>query len=188
MKIQQLFLFLTISLGLLFITGCDDDDDIIINDEEVITTAILTLSPATGGTPAVFSFSDLDGDGGDAPVITSANLAANTTYNASVTLSNDSETPAEDITAEVQEEDDEHQLFYAISSGLNLTVAYEDEDDNGNPLGLLTTFTTGDASTGNFTVTLRHEPNKSGDRVAEGDITNAGGETDIEITFATEIQ
>lgn len=183
MKIQQLFLFLTISVGLLFITGCDDDDDIIVNDEEVITTATLTLTPAAGGTPAVFSFLDLDGDGGNAPVITSADLVANTTYNASITLSNDSETPAEDITAEVQEEDDEHQFFYAISSGLNLTVDYADEDGDGNPVGLLTTFTTGDASTGNFTVTLRHEPNKSGTGVSDGVIDNAGGETDIEVEF-----
>lgn len=188
MKIQQLFLFCTLLFGMLLISGCDDDDEIIIDEPELITTATLTLTPVSGGAAAVFSFVDLDGDGGNAPVVTTANLVANTSYNASLTLRNDSETPAEDITLEVQEEDDEHQVFYALSSGLNLTVAYSDQDDDGNPLGLLTSFTTGDASTGNITVTLRHEPNKSAAGVATGDITNAGGETDIEVVFATEVE
>ena len=34
-----------------------------------------------------------------------------------------------------------------------------------------------------MTVILRHEPNKAGAGVSDGDITNAGGETDIEVTF-----
>ncbi|MEO1713252.1 MAG: type 1 periplasmic binding fold superfamily protein, partial [Bacteroidota bacterium] len=94
----------------------------------------------------------------------------------------------EDITREIEEEDDEHQLFYQIASDLNLTVAYEDADGNNNPVGLLTTITTGDASTGTLTVTLRHEPAKDASGVSDGDIANAGGETDIEVIFDVEIQ
>ena len=33
------------------------------------------------------------------------------TYSGTMTLLNESETPAEDITIEIQEEDDEHQFF-----------------------------------------------------------------------------
>ena len=36
---------------------------------------------------------------------------------------------------------------------------------------------------GQFTVTLRHEPDKSAQGVSAGDITNAGGETDIEVSL-----
>ncbi|HBK71516.1 MAG TPA: type 1 periplasmic binding fold superfamily protein, partial [Flavobacteriaceae bacterium] len=35
---------------------------------------------------------------------------------------------------------------------------------------------------------LRHEPNKSASGVSDGDITNAGGETDIEVIFNITVQ
>lgn len=188
MKNQSLVLLFAALLAVFLTTGCEPDEPMVMNEEELITTLNLTLVPENGGNTIAFGFQDLDGDGGDPPQITTANLAANTTYRAQLSLTNQSVTPADNITAEVVEEDDEHQVFYAPSSGLNLTVAYEDLDRNGNPLGILTTFTTGAASTGTFTVTLRHEPNKTAAGVADGDITNAGGETDIEVTFTTTIQ
>ncbi|MFB0942128.1 MAG: type 1 periplasmic binding fold superfamily protein, partial [Patiriisocius sp.] len=101
---------------------------------------------------------------------------------------NETEDPAEDITQEVIEEADEHQVFYTISEGLNIQTTYEDQDSQGNPLGLQITLTTGAASEGSLTVTLRHEPNKSAEGVSDGDITNAGGETDITTTFNVSIQ
>ena len=61
-------------------------------------------------------------------------------------------------------------------------------DENGNPVGLSFTLTTGEASSGALTFTLIHEPDKSGDGVSEGDITNAGGSKDIEVTFELEVQ
>ena len=42
---------------------------------------------------------------------------------------------------------------------------------------------TGNSGYGAFTITLRHEPNKSGMNVNTGDITNAGGETDVQVIF-----
>jgi hypothetical protein len=35
---------------------------------------------------------------------------------------------------------------------------------------------------------LRHEPNKDALNVASGEITNAGGETDIEVSFPVTIK
>ncbi len=61
-------------------------------------------------------------------------------------------------------------------------------DVNGNPIGISTIVTTNGASTGTITVTLRHEPNKDASGVSTGDITNAGGETDIEVIFNVEVQ
>ena len=54
-------------------------------------------------------FVDLDGAGGNAPtVFDTIRLQANTTYNASITLLNESAIPAEDLTVEVQQEDQDH--------------------------------------------------------------------------------
>ena len=182
------FLFLTL-LATSVMVSCSDDDDNPpppINEEEVITTLRLTLTPQGAGTivPIVFLSQDLDGDGPNPPVVTtSADLSPNTNYSAEVEVLNELETPADDITIEVLEEDDEHQFFYVISTGANMTVSYDDSDDDGNPIGVETTFVTGDAETGTLTVTLLHEPDKDAAGVSDGDPTNAGGETDATATF-----
>ena len=173
---------------MLFITSCKKDDPIIENEEELITTLIYTLTPEAGGAPVVLSFQDLDGvDGTIAPIFTGGTLAANTSYNGSLQLLNESVNPAEDITVEVQEEAEEHQFFFEITiSGLSIT--YDDLDDNGNPIGLLSKITTTGSGSGTIKVTLRHEPNKTAAGVSTGDITSAGGETDIEVTFNVVVQ
>lgn len=179
---------------MLFITSCEKDepeDPIIPNEEEVITTLNFTLTPDGGGTPVVLSFQDLDGDGGNAPTISEGTLDNNTIYNGSLELLNELEDPAEDITLEVAEEELEHQFFYETLFPTELSdvnIAYNDLDEEGNPIGLSTVLTTGEMGSGTITVTLRHEPNKDAAGVSSGDIANAGGETDIEVTFNVEIQ
>ena len=114
-------------------------------------------------------------------------MDTNTQYTGSVELLNELETPAEDITAEVRDEAEEHQFFFQ-STASGLSVAYDDLDADGKPIGLTTTITTQGASTGTLTITLKHEPVKDASGVSMGDITNAGGETDIEVTFDVGIE
>lgn len=188
MTLDKIFILSLTFLALGLFTSCDDDDDPVIeNDEEVITTLTYTLTPASGGSNVVLSFSDLDGDGGNDPIIMGGTLAANETYTGALDLLNEAASPAESITEEVSEEDDEHQFFFETSLP-GITIAYTDADGNGNPLGLSTTLSTGAAASGNLTITLRHEPDKNADGVADGNISNAGGETDIEVTFPIDVQ
>ncbi len=184
---QYLFLF-GLVLAIFSFSSCDKDDPTPPNEEELITTLTLTMTPEGGGSDVLFRFRDTDGDGGNDPVITSGTLAANTIYNATLELLNESVSPAENITNEVRSEGEDHQFFYATTAGVNLSFAYDDTDTNGNPIGLEVLFQTGEASTGQFQVTLRHEPNKTASGVSTGDISNAGGETDIEVIFDIEIQ
>lgn len=174
---------------MLFLMSCEKDDPVIPNEEEVITTLTYTLTPAGGGTPVVLTFQDLDGDGGGAPTITDdAILQANSTYNGSVGLLNEAEDPAEDIGLEVLEESLEHQFFFQ-SSIQGLTIVYADVDELGmNPLGLESTLTTGGVGSGSITITLKHEPLKDAPGVSDGDISEAGGETDIAVTFPIDVQ
>ena len=173
--------------SILFFTACEKEDPIVPNEEELITTLIYTLTPVGGGSPVEFRFTDLDGDGGDAPVITNGTLSANTTYSGVITLLNETESPADVISEEVANEAEEHQLFFTVTTA-NATIAYADADADGNPIGLTTTMTTTGTSTGTLMVTLRHEPNKTATGVSSGDIANAGGETDIEVTFDVTVQ
>jgi len=191
MKTIKFFAIPVLCLALFASCSDDDDNPEEVNEEEVITRMIVTLSPDGGGTPIVLQIEDTDGeDGPAASVITPANamLSASTTYNGSIVLWNDTETPPENKTEEIEEEDDEHQFFYTASAGLNVTADYEDFDDDSNPLGLEFTLETGAASTGQLTVLLLHEPDKDAAGVSNGDPANAGGETDIEAEFNITIQ
>lgn len=175
-------------LSTILLSCSNDDEPIIPNEEELITTLTLTLVPDGGGTAVVLNFRDIDGDGGNAPEVTTAPLAANTTYNATISLLNEIESPPEDITEEVEEEDLDHQFFYSTAASLDLTIGYQDLDSNGNPVGIETGFTSGAVSQGSLTIILRHEPDKNAVGVSDGNIANAGGETDIEVVFDLTIE
>jgi hypothetical protein len=84
-------------------------------------------------------------------------------------------------------EKEEHQFFFT-PAGLMLNVTYLDMDSLGYPVGVLTTIGTFQDATGTLRVTLRHMPDKAAAGVSDGDITNAGGETDIEVTFPITIE
>lgn len=187
LKMKQSFLFLLALLLVISFSACDPDDPEPVNEEELITTLNLTFTPTAGGDAVNFSFQDLDGDGTGAPVVSTGILQANTNYTTSVELLNELESPAEDITLEIAEEDLDHQFFY-ITNVSGLTFEYSDMDPQGNPIGLTTICNTGDAGTGTMTVILLHEPNKTAAGVSTGDLTNAEGETDIEVTFDVQIQ
>ena len=182
-------LLTSIFISLLAVISCSDDPDdpVIENEEEVITTLTYTLTPAEGGSAVVLQYQDLDGDGPNQPTITNGTLSAETSYSGALTLLNETESPAESITEEIEEEDADHQFFFA-STVTGLTVAYGDTDGDGKPVGLASTLTTGAAGSGNLTVTLKHEPDKSASGVSDGDMTNAGGETDISVTWTITVE
>ena len=169
----------------LIFASCSDDDDNTpepVNEEEVITTLTVTLE--SGSDTVVMQYQDLDGDGPDAATVTvSGSLNANTVYDGSIVLLNETESPAENITEEVEEEDDEHQFFYTAGSGLDVGTSYANFDGDGNPLGTQFILETGMPSSGGLTFTLRHEPNKP-----NSGLENAGGETDIEVTFDVTVE
>jgi len=167
-----------LSLGLITIS-CDNDDDnpVAVNEEEVITTMNITLTAA--GNTVTLSSRDLDGDGPNVPEISvSGNLMANQVYAGTIVLLNETESPTEDKTLEIAEEDEEHQFFFNVSGALT-GFDYDDEDGNGNPVGLSFILNTGAAGNGTLQVTLRHEPKKPND----GTLADAGGETDIAQSF-----
>ena len=171
----------------LIFSSCDKDDPEVINEEEVITTLIYTLTPQGGGSAVTLSFRDLDGDGGDDPVVVDGILSANSIYSGILEVLNEQESPAGDISEEVSEEALEHQFFFETNV-VGLSVAYNDQDSNGNPLGLESIVTTTDAASGTLKIILIHEPVKTAAGVSDGDITNAEGEIDIEVTFDVEVQ
>ncbi|OYQ45215.1 type 1 periplasmic binding fold superfamily protein [Flavobacterium cyanobacteriorum] len=187
MKKVKIMLLMFSSIA--FLPSCSDDDTPrVVNEEEVITTVTATFTPAGGGAPIVLTSKDLDDDGPGAPTVTvSGNFTTGVVYNGSVTFLNELQSPAGNITEEIEEEGTEHQLFF-IRNGNIGSFAYADSDTDNKPIGLAFTYTAASApATGTLTIALRHELNKNAQGVAQGDITNAGGSTDAQVTFPVSV-
>jgi len=178
--------FLATVLFTILLASCSKDNETpkAVNEEELITTLKVTLVPVSEGNTIVLTTRDLDGDGPNEPEITiSSNLIAGVTYNGTIEFLDETKSPADNITEEVEEEADEHQIFYTIGSGLDVAVTATNLDSEGNLLGTEFELTANTASSGPLTFTLRHEPTKPNDG-----LSSAGGETDIEATFSITVE
>lgn len=186
-KITKASLFLFLAAALM--VGCKKDDDTPkpssstppANEEELITTVKITFIDTAGVEPTVtVFFRDPDGDGGNAPTqFDTIRLVANTVYNAAIEVYDESKNPVENITTEIQEEDDEH-IFCFTPTNVNLSIIRTDSDGTYE-VGLASQWTVGNVSVGTTQVVLKHQPG-----VKDG--TCAPGDTDVELNFVTEIQ
>ena len=106
-------------LALLFTGACKDvegdDHDHHDHEHEVITTVELTFTPQTGGDAVVATWADREDDGN--PVVDDIvlNILDAEVYDLSVSFWNELEDPAEDVTPEIADEADEHQVFFTSS-------------------------------------------------------------------------
>lgn len=189
MKFDQKIL-IVLSMIMVGIGACkkEKNDPVVPNEEELITTVIYTLIDTVSNDTVNLSIQDLDGNGGNPPIVITEDLNPNATYLGYLTLLNESVDPVIDISQEVYEEGVQHQFFFVIGPDLNVIIDYDDEDENGNPIGLRTILQTGLESTGELGIILKHNPDKYAPGVAEGDIANSGGETDVEVNFDTIVQ
>jgi hypothetical protein len=208
--VNRLLLFSCVG-ALCLLMSCDDDPEA-ENIRELITQATLTFTPTGGSTgPAVVATAvdpDLQGTQ-DLQVSGPINLKLGTTYQLSIELINElfeEDEEGYDVSEEVGgEEGDEHQLFFRFSTevfsnptgtgnikdannpsttGLG-NINYDDEDDNGRPVGLLTTWTTINdisASGKTFRILLMHQPDLKND--TSNSLT---GEDDIDLTFTINV-
>jgi hypothetical protein len=178
---------LAILMAGMFITSCDKDTEE-DNQEEVITTMKLTFVPVGGGTTVSYQYDDPDGPGGTAPTQQEIVLVPSKTYNVKVELFNKTVTPAEDITMEIKEEADAHRFYYETNPGSSITISGLDNDPNGVPLGINSTWTTAAAANGSVKITLRHYPAVPPNKAVADLVTSTKSGTDVEVIFVTKVQ
>jgi hypothetical protein len=159
------------------------------NEEEEINTVRLTLTG--NGTTTTYNWKDLDGPAGNLPVADTVRLAPSTQYQCDVSLVNQSNNVDNDLTPEIRNESNEHQLFFAVEGNRNLTVVYNPNDFDNNtppkPIGLRTNFATTIPGNGSLKVVLRHQPDlKQAITNTLGDSTL--GDTDVEIRMPYKVQ
>ena len=127
-----------------------------------------------------------DDDHGDEH--TEVELDTNSTYHVSIFFYNDSDPDnIEDVTLEIIEEADVHQVFYEMTEipGFSIAAASDDtKDSNGNPLFLKTNWTTTSETSGDVMAYLIHEPtSKTGSTRAD-----FGGAIDVQIEFEVHVE
>ncbi|MCU0437095.1 MAG: hypothetical protein MUC49_04220 [Raineya sp.] len=176
--------------GTLFLGACKKDDPAPVNEQEVITKVTVNFTNTANSSEVVtFTYEDTDGVGGNAPVINNGILKRNTSYNVSVIVTGEDN---EDITAEIAEEKDEHQIYFGFSqSNLFSSFEYSDKDSKNQPVGLASRVTTVNSSGGgDLQLILAHEPNKSLNIASTPWVYDSkiGGEQDFNITFKANIQ
>jgi hypothetical protein len=196
MKNPNMKLPLLLFAVLFAFSSCNSDDPMPENEEELITdvTLIFTEVDANGntiGSPIEFTASDSEGlELGSSPSIETISLTIGKRYLLEIELFNSIEN--EDITEEILEEADEHQFYFlgtAFLSSPVLTYTYDDEDEDGNPIGLRGFVQVSSApgfNNAQFRLVLRHDLNKNFPGANNPNWENfvqAGGETDLDITF-----
>ena len=187
---MKIFKYALLAIPFLYFS-CSDDDDTPpppVNEEEVITTMTITLAASDQSGVVVLQTRDLDGEDGEDPVVTvSGSISNMTSYFGTIQFLNEMEEEPEDITVEVLEEADEHQVFFNIGDGLPIQVVYADEDGDGNPIGvnfyLAPIDDTGVTGSGPLTVTLVHVPVKPNDGDLDSGYEVGVSSIDIQATF-----
>lgn len=187
MKTYTATLLTILVLTTLGLAACDstEPDDHGPGEGELITRVVLTLTG--GGETVTATADDPDGDGLDLE-IDPLTLRAGVTYEGTIELYNDlADDPDEqDITEEIREEADEHQLFYTPQEGVEnrITVTVTDQDDEGLPVGLSfeLAVTEGEAAAGSLQVVLSHYDDEPKDGETRSD------ETDLDVTFPVLIE
>lgn len=173
---------LSLGAGALLLAACGESSTAPGGESEVISRVTLTLTPSTGGNALVTYIDDADGNGPKAPTgqVTIPALAKGVTYTGTVKFENRTVSPAEDLTAEVQAEANEHRVFYTVT-GTGVTITTTDTDAQGRPLGLrFSKSVTSTATAGSVRVVLCHYD----DVAKSASSTSCTGDTDTDLTFA----
>lgn len=165
-------------LGVIFFVSCSKDDPDAINEQEFISNVIVTLASEDGETQTVdWDISEMNSQ--------NINLKVNTNYNVNVSFINSSDpTNVEDITLEVIEEADEHQVFFEFAE-LSVNVSSADNDTKVGLRGVLINSVWNASTTGTGLVRLYliHQPTNFNATTRE----DMGGFNDVAIDIPVSI-
>lgn len=171
---------------LISLFSCKKDKPAPVPDEqELITTLKMQVTDSAGFNQS-FQYKILNGYNSSSPSvqIDTLKLPADKRFYATLSVLNESKSPAEDITAEILAKSEEHLFVFQSDPSALLRVSEGNKDSKGQPLNQRFVLSSGTAAGGTFRIQLLHLPtNKNGSTPQ-----SAGGETDLEAVFPVLIQ
>ncbi len=129
------------------ISSCSKEDPkkpIITNPQEVLTTILIKGYNQNDSLNTNYQFNykweDLDGDGGNLPVIDTINLDSGIIYTCEIIILDKTKTPFDTVSNAIEEEKNAHQFFFTPSANLTTKIKAEILDFDTNipslPVGL----------------------------------------------------
>lgn len=185
------FILPVVLTGMLAITSCKKKEQAVsppVPGNEFMTTIKVRFQNAVNASDTLWAvWKDLTPDDANPPDTSLAivNLKKGSTYHASVHFYDETKSPVQDITSEIEERANYHTYWFFTTgaAAFHLNVTATDHDTNSPPLflGLKNDFVTdGTTSNGRLEGVLRHQPNsKNG--------TFAPGSTDSDVFFTLNI-
>lgn len=191
---RKLSLVLSAFLLAVFTVGCDSNEpDEDAGEEELITHVTLQLTSQSNST-TVEATAQFD-EAGVLQQVDTLKIIVGHSYNGSIEFRDDLN--GEDITEEVEEEDDFHRVFFLpLGVGASrLVVNVTDQDGNGDPLGLAYTVTDSGATEDELEIRVRLRHYEEGanlpdDKANDDGLSETPGvvENDVDVTFPVLIQ
>jgi hypothetical protein len=175
LKKTYLFYFPLLTI---FIYSCSKDDPDGINEQEYISNVVLNITSADGISQTI------DWDISETNMQT-INLKTNSDYNVGLSFENRSDpTDIEDVTIEIIDEADEHQVFFEFAD-VSVDVTSADNDTKVGTRGVLLKSVWNASSTGSgiVRVYLIHQPTNFNANNREG----FGGYNDVSIDIPVSI-
>lgn len=172
------------------LSGCiprEEEDYIAPNYEHTWISTVLLKFISSGGAEVKYITLFSHENEGTSPTMNLDALSMDTVYNVSIEVWSSNCNPGQNTTPTIEAEGDRHQFFY-VPDGVDLTITYADTDVNGLPIGIATVWSAGASTGGGVRVVLRSGLDKNDAGVSGGDLTNAGGETDLDWIFPVVIQ
>lgn len=165
-------LFPLILFALTFMFACGGKEETAPREvvpKERITTVQLDFINENNPTEMYrVRYYDPDGAGETPAVFDSVALKPQSRYICLLSFFDESRTPAYDVTNAIALEAENYQVFYEVKPGTGLRfVGYEDQDNEGRPLGLEVSFATYEPAKDTLCLRLMYQP----DGLKKGDST-----------------
>tara|TARA_B100000900_G_scaffold282068_1_gene241355 strand:+ start:3499 stop:4044 length:546 start_codon:yes stop_codon:yes gene_type:complete len=169
---------LYITLVTILFYSCSKDDPDGINEQEYISNVVFSVTSPDG------TLQTIDWDLSETNMET-INLKANTNYSVGLTFENRSDpTDIEDITQEIIEEADEHQVFFEFADvSVNVTSANNDTKVGSRGILLKSVWNASSTGSGIVRVYLIHQPTNFNATTREA----FGGFNDVSIDIPVSI-
>ncbi len=169
---------LYITLVTILFYSCSKDDPDGINDQEYISNVVFSVTSPDG------TLQTIDWDLSETNMET-INLKANTNYSVGLSFENRSDpTDIEDVTQEIIEEADEHQVFFEFADvSVNVTSANNDTKVGSRGVLLKSVWSASSTGSGIVRVYLIHQPTNFNATTREA----FGGFNDVSIDIPVSI-
>ena len=199
--LKNIYLKATLLSTVLLFIACDKDDaPEAENEMEVFTKAVIKVTNLSDNSSETYEFEveDHDHDHDHSHSVIAANqegehgiqeieLMSSSEYKFEISFLNESDpNNVIDMTEEVIEEADEHHVFFELGwQGVSYeSMSGDTIDSNGNPLNLVTKWTTTTAGFAIVEAYLIHQPTSKSGNTRD----DFGGATDVEIEFEAHVE